>query len=80
MKIQIIHSRDPDSECFHRVFVDDVEVPTDFEIHDLDPGRGYTDESWQERIDTADDGTTFGAALRAELEELQPTQRKWRTR
>lgn len=88
MKIQIIHSRDPDSECFHRIFVDDVELKhwagtlpdgVTVEIEDLDPGRGYDDADWDERTADADDGTAFGAALAADLAELRPVQRKFST-
>lgn len=76
MQISIIHMRDPDSECYARVFVDDVEV-TDFSWTDLDPGRGWSDEDWQERIDDVDTSTAFGRRLREELIEMKPVQRKW---
>lgn len=76
MKVQIIHSRDPDSECGLRVFVDDVET-NDFSYDDLDPGRGWTDEDWEERIADVDTSTNYGKALRDQLEQLRPAQRKW---
>jgi hypothetical protein len=44
-KIEILHVRDPDSECATRVWVDGVEL-TEFTYLDLDPGRGHVAEDW----------------------------------
>lgn len=51
-RIEILHVRDPDSACEVRVWVDGVET-TDFEHEDIDPGRGYVREDWQESRDHA---------------------------
>lgn len=48
-KIEILHGRDPDSECALDVWIDGVRV-VDFREIDVDPGRGYTREDWDERI------------------------------
>lgn len=49
MKVQIIHGRDPDNACDVTVFVDGERV-TDFEIEDLDPGRGWQRSEWNDRL------------------------------
>lgn len=58
--VQIVHSRHPDEGCEHTVFVNDERVEAD--IEDIDPGRGYKREDWNERIrsylgDTSNFGT-----------------------
>jgi hypothetical protein len=81
MKIQIIHERDPDSECGLTVFLDGVRVQhfgataadIELEIEDIDPGRGYTVEDYTERRkearDLADATTTeYDIALAEALE------------
>lgn len=71
-KVQIIHSRDPDSECDLTVFVNGVKV--NFTEEDIDPGRGYDEESIQERRDEAEarasrpDATEFDKAVAAALD------------
>lgn len=50
-KLEIIHYRDPDSECFFSYFLNGQRVErTPLEIHltDLDPGRGYDFVEWAE--------------------------------
>lgn len=48
--IQIIHDRDPDSECGLQVFIDGKRVHhDDVEIEDIDPGRGYDEDYIEER-------------------------------
>jgi hypothetical protein len=46
MKIEILHERDPDSGCDITVWIDGVEVVAD--VVDVDPGRGYESEDWDE--------------------------------
>lgn len=53
LEIQIVHSRDPDSECGITVYVGGRVYPHYVEIEDIDPGRGYDDEYIQERRDEA---------------------------
>lgn len=48
-KVTILHVRDPDSACDVRVFIDGVEQDwQDIGIVDVDAGRGYTLEDWNE--------------------------------
>lgn len=49
MLVEIVHFRDPDSECDVHVFVDGVKIPQEQTTYvDLDPGRGYSREDWDE--------------------------------
>ena len=48
MLIQILHTRDPDSECGVTVYLDGARFTGTVEVEDIDPGRGYDDESIQE--------------------------------
>jgi hypothetical protein len=48
MKIQIIHQRDPDSECSITVYIDGVRRD-DVEVEDVDPGAGYEPEDYEPR-------------------------------
>lgn len=45
-RVEILHVRDPDSACGVRVWLDGVEVDAD--VVDVDPGRGYSREDWDE--------------------------------
>lgn len=56
MKIDILHVRDPDSACDVRVFLDGEEQNwQEVDVVDIDPGRGYTLEDWEENIAWAED-------------------------
>lgn len=68
-KIAILHTRDPDSSCELRVFIDDIEVPAgQLVIEDIDPGRGYIRSDWDESIAAYDgDDSAFAAAAREAL-------------
>jgi len=52
VKLTILHVRDPDNACDVRIFTDDgVEIPWEnIDTVDIDPGRGYTVEDWEESI------------------------------
>ncbi len=65
MRIEILHHRDPDSECSVRLFVDGTEVTEGVELVDVDPGRGHMIEDWLESKEYAMDGATeaFAAAV-----------------
>lgn len=64
---KLIHLRDPDEGCEIRLFVDDVEV--DFDVEDIDPGRGYKRDHWDDRIAEYDgDDSNFGKAALEALE------------
>lgn len=51
MKIQVIHERDPDTECYLTVWVDGIR--SEIVEEDIDPGRGWEWEDWFERIKDA---------------------------
>lgn len=70
MVIEIIHQRDPDDGCHHRVFVDGLEV-TDVTVADVDPGRGHDARQWHDttRALAADDTRT--EAFRAATTEAR---------
>jgi hypothetical protein len=66
-KVKVLHVRDPDSECYIRVWVDGVEVEA-LVIEDIDPGRGYGRGDWDERIADAEaahaaEPSAFGQAV-----------------
>lgn len=72
-KVQIVHSRDPDSECYLTTFVNDQRIDAD--VEDIDPGRGYPRADWDERIESwQDDDTAFGAAVREALDAASGSQ------
>lgn len=79
MKVQILHGRDPDSECELTVFVDGQRVPnTEVYVEDIDPGRGYEDGVWKERIeDSRSDTTEFGQLVTRTLEQYAGTAEKF---
>lgn len=62
-KVEIIHGRDPDSECGIDVYVDGVRV-TQFYLEDIDPGRGHTRQSWDENTEALRENTTLSPAFR----------------
>jgi hypothetical protein len=77
--IQILHYRDPDSDSVIRVFVDGVEV-TDFSVEDIDPGRGYEQENYDEHVENAKTiPGTFGEAVLSTLTDARPTYERWGT-
>jgi hypothetical protein len=62
MRIEILHQRDPDSECDVRLFLDGAEVTDEIEFVDVDPGRGHDIEDWLESKRFAMDGASAAAA------------------
>lgn len=46
-KVQILHQRDPDSECYLTVWIDGKQVAITDEC-DIDPGHGYDAADWWE--------------------------------
>lgn len=70
MRVEILHVRDPDSECGVTVWLDGV--PADYIYQDIDPGRGYSRSEWDERIAAAradmDTSEAFSAAVVEALE------------
>lgn len=69
-RVQILHSRDPDSSCEIEVWLDGVKTDS-YTVEDLDPGRGWTREDWDERVEQArEDTSEFGQRVLAELEAV----------
>lgn len=86
MKITVLHHRDPDAECDVTVYVDGVRVPAeDVSVDDIDPGRGYEREDYEENLELAHDlahapgATDYDRDYLAALEAAEPTYRKWAT-
>jgi hypothetical protein len=52
MRVEVIHSRDPDSSCDVSVFVDGQ--PVEFEEYSSDPGAGWEGmrSEWDEETET----------------------------
>ena len=77
MNIEILHGRDPDSGCDHTVFVDGERVDH-VTVEDIDPGRGYTREDWDEHTEWVESSTSYSPAFRdavlAEREEAGDSQ------
>jgi hypothetical protein len=66
-RVQILHTRDPDSECEFEVWLDGVKTDS-YGVDDLDPGRGWTREDWDQRVEEArEDTSEFGQRVLAEL-------------
>lgn len=59
--IEILHMRDPDGGCDLYVYVDGV-LRSDVVVEDVDPGRGWDAEDWDE--DTACVPTGYTDAFR----------------
>lgn len=64
-RIEILHERDPDSECSTRLFLNGSEVTEGIESVDVDPGRGHTIDDWLESKAFAMEGASeaFAAAV-----------------
>jgi hypothetical protein len=79
MRVQILHGRDPDSDCGITVFVNGKRIPDqDVSIEDIDPGRGYEPEDWEERLEESRaDTTEFGQLVTATLEQFSGTAAKY---
>lgn len=68
--IEVLHTRDPDAACTVLVFVDGKEVEVDME--DIDPGRGWTREDWNEHIEFARANVTRSPAFhQLAIDELE---------
>lgn len=52
MKIEVLHTRYPDDDCYVLVVIDGVPIKeAEITYVDVDPGRGYTAEDWTESTD-----------------------------
>lgn len=52
-RISVVHTRDPDTACSLKVFLDGQRVEAD--VEDIDPGHGYPSSCWTERLTAAED-------------------------
>jgi hypothetical protein len=78
MKIDIIHVRDPDSECGMTVFVDGKRVDN-VAVEDIDPGRGWQRADYNDRLYDAivafeADESEYNQAVVAELNGAADSQ------
>lgn len=67
MRVEILHVRNPDSECELEVWIDGE--PVEFTMEDIDPGRGYVRSEWDQRIADARTDESVSAAFRAAVVE-----------
>lgn len=68
-RVQVLHSRDPDSSCDLRVWINGREVEVT-EVCDVDPGAGHSREDWNDRIrHYGRSRSAFARACRAWLRE-----------
>lgn len=68
--IQVIHSRDPDSECGITVYINGVRQHK-VEVEDIDPGRGYNKEDYEERRADAYDAAVKSTATEYDRDVLE---------
>ena len=71
--LEILHGRDPDSECGLDVFIAGELIDQDWDEEDIDPGRGYRREDWDARIEDTKaypHSPKFKAAVLDALEEF----------
>jgi hypothetical protein len=47
VRVEILHTRDPDYSCEMTVWINGVRVDN-VTVEDVDPGRGYEQEDWDE--------------------------------
>lgn len=85
-RIDIIHFRDPDSECDHQVYLNGVRLGRDqVGVEDIDPGRGYEREDYESRLEAAQeavarpDATDYDRDYLEIVEEAESTYKKWST-
>lgn len=85
-RIDIIHVRDPDFECDHTVYLNGTRIGSDqVSIEDVDPGRGYQREDYEERLEEAQEAATrpeatdFDRDYLQVIEAAEPTYKKWST-
>lgn len=65
-KITVVHVRDPDSDCSIELFDQDGDrIPVDVSVIDVDPGRGYDVEDWDENTEWYRQNLPAGSALQA---------------
>jgi hypothetical protein len=64
--LEILHGREPDSECALDVWIAGEPVPAQqFTMEDMDPGRGYTQEDWDEHTEwVAGNDVSYSPAFR----------------
>lgn len=84
-KIQILHVRDPDSECDIAIYLNGAEFTGKSEVEDMDPGRGYEREDYERNLElsreaaAAPDAGQFEADVLGAYEEMGERYRKFST-
>lgn len=80
-RIDIIHQRDPDSECSIEVWVDGVRTGEFHDVHEwsFDPGAGCDmDEFEEERQGAVDSAPDFlKERIGVIYDEMEPTYERW---
>ena len=78
MRIDIVHQRDPDSECSVDVYVDGTLV-SDVHVWSFDPGAGYDMEDFQAmRAESIEAAPEFlKPVLDSIFDEMEPTYERW---
>ena len=64
MRIEILHVRDSDGGCEHRVIVDGTPVD-DVVVETVDPGRGHMLSDWDEYTDDVRKAKDYSPEFRA---------------
>lgn len=69
MKIEILHTRDPDASCEFTVWVDGRRIERDDEsvtvhVEDVDPGYGYELSDWRESTNEVRDHPAYTPEFR----------------
>lgn len=49
LKIELLHMRDPDSDCTNELFIEGAPMLS-FVEEDIDPGKGYEASDWADRV------------------------------
>ena len=65
MRIEILHTREADGGCEVDVYIDGQPVRDDVTVQDVDPGRGYPLEDWQETTAFIEADPTLSDAFKA---------------
>lgn len=82
-RIDIIHQRDPDSECYIEVYIDGVLASHldghDVHEHSFDPGAGYEmdeyDEQAREHVASVPD--FLKPVIEGIYDDMRPTYERW---
>lgn len=66
MKIELLHMRDPDSECSNQLYIDGKEIMS-FVEESIDPGAGWTAAEWEERAKETSEITSYSPEFKKQV-------------